>query len=35
MMFDIAGFTIRHLVRELPLDKFVESYLETTRTSSA
>jgi len=29
MMFDIAGFTIHDLGRDVPLDKFVESYLET------
>jgi corrinoid protein of di/trimethylamine methyltransferase len=29
MMFEIAGFTIHDLGRDVPLDKFVESYMET------
>lgn len=29
MMFEIAGFAIHDLGRDVPLDKFVESYLET------
>ncbi len=29
MMFEIAGFTVHDLGRDVPLDKFVESYMET------
>ncbi|GMQ78699.1 MAG: corrinoid protein [Anaerolineae bacterium] len=29
MMFDIAGFTIHDLGRDVPLEKFVDTYLET------
>ncbi|MFQ5922791.1 MAG: B12-binding domain-containing protein, partial [Anaerolineales bacterium] len=29
MMFEIAGFTIHDLGRDVPLDEFVEAYLET------
>jgi corrinoid protein of di/trimethylamine methyltransferase len=29
MMFEIAGFAIHDLGRDVPLDKFVESYMET------
>ncbi len=29
MMFEIAGFTVHDLGRDVPLDKFVDTYLET------
>ena len=29
MMFEISGFTIHDLGRDVPLDKFVETYMET------